>query len=235
MVSREAIDLINRILQEREFRLCSPKYQANDILVGRPVSSQFLYSMDPRYKDAVSYYVYPNDAVDIKAHPFFRGIRWNELHLMQPPMIPRVKNWEDTRYFDDWKSLDNAEEPSDASDQESIEEELGAKPASIAADEHIIPVSNAVFPLQPNPASPATVEAKPEPRELQEAEKQKEKQRPRDKILRDKKVGRTALEIRKKGAFLGYTYRRPKRACLALSTERGRQPFLSSRSELYAF
>lgn len=38
----------------------------------------------------------------------------------------------------------------------------------------------------------------------------KEKKRPRDKMLRDPVVGRTVLELRKKGVFLGYTYRRIK-------------------------
>ena len=36
----------------------------------------------------------------------------------------------------------------------------------------------------------------------------KEKKRPRDKLLRDKGTAPTVLELRKKGAFLGYTYRR---------------------------
>ena len=40
--------------------------------------------------------------------------------------------------------------------------------------------------------------------------KPKEKKRPRDKLLRDPDVGKQVLELRKKGAFLGYTYRRPK-------------------------
>jgi serine/threonine protein kinase len=38
----------------------------------------------------------------------------------------------------------------------------------------------------------------------------KEKKRARDKILRDLGCGKLALELRKKGAFLGYEYRRPK-------------------------
>lgn len=38
----------------------------------------------------------------------------------------------------------------------------------------------------------------------------REKKRPRDKMLRDPVVGRKVLELRKKGAFFGYTYRRPK-------------------------
>lgn len=40
--------------------------------------------------------------------------------------------------------------------------------------------------------------------------RKKEKKRPRDKLLRDPEVGRVVLEIRKKGAFIGYTYRRPR-------------------------
>jgi len=38
----------------------------------------------------------------------------------------------------------------------------------------------------------------------------KEKRRPRDKLLRDPIVGRKAMELRKRGAFFGYTYRRPR-------------------------
>ena len=36
----------------------------------------------------------------------------------------------------------------------------------------------------------------------------KEKKRPRDKLLRDRDTAPKVLELRKQGAFLGYTYRR---------------------------
>ena len=49
----------------------------------------------------------------------------------------------------------------------------------------------------------------------------KEKKRPRDRVLRDKVVGRQVLDLRKKGAFLGYTYRRPRFS--VGEEERGRQ------------
>lgn len=42
----------------------------------------------------------------------------------------------------------------------------------------------------------------------------KEKKRARDKALRDPNVGRKVMELRKKGAFFGYTYRRPKQIVL---------------------
>lgn len=231
MVSKEAIDLIHRILQEREFRLSCDKYRANDVLIGRPVSAQFLYSMDPRYRQITSYFVHPNDATDIKSHPFFRGIRWNELHLNQPPLVPRVRNWEDTRYFDDWKSIGHWDEVSVGSESEEIEDEEGnaTDNPDLAAEPSQIPTSpnqaeGEQAPTDADRISPVELTApKADLLKAQEAEKKKERKRPRDKILRDKRLSRAALEIRKRGAFLGYTYRRPRGPALALGTERGRQ------------
>lgn len=53
-----------------------------------------------------------------------------------------------------------------------------------------------------------------------EVGKVREKKRPRDRVLRDKDARRKVLEIRKKGAFPGYTYRRPK--LVSFEEERGR-------------
>ncbi|KAJ5991357.1 hypothetical protein N7522_011564 [Penicillium canescens] len=228
MVSQDAIDLITRILQERQYRLCSQKYQANDILTSRPVSTQMLYSMDSRYRNITSYYVYPNDAADIKVHPFFRGIRWQDLHLCQPPMIPRVRNWEDTRYFDDWKLIANSPGQVEAHDSDVNDETPGSDPDAITPAPN--PEENiSIEPLNAN-STPDAASGK-----TKDAEKKNEKKRPRDKILRDKQMGRNVLEIRKKGAFLGYTYRRPNEMALAFSTERGRQPLARGQlSSLYA-
>lgn len=52
--------------------------------------------------------------------------------------------------------------------------------------------------------------------------KHKEKKRARDKILRDAIAGPTALDVRTKGAFVGYTWRRPKPVRDVLEIERGR-------------
>jgi protein-serine/threonine kinase len=40
-------------------------------------------------------------AADIKDAPFFNGVNWNKLYQQQPPIIPKVKNKLDTRYFQD--------------------------------------------------------------------------------------------------------------------------------------
>jgi hypothetical protein len=52
--------------------------------------------------------------------------------------------------------------------------------------------------------------------------KHKEKKRARDRILRDAIAGPTALDVRTKGAFVGYTWRRPKSVRDVLEIERGR-------------
>lgn len=55
--------------------------------------------------------------------------------------------------------------------------------------------------------------------------KPKEKKRARDKMLRDPEVGKKVLELRKRGAFLGYTYRRPKSFCLDEGVIRARPSY----------
>lgn len=214
--------------------MCSPRYQVNDILIGRPVTSNFLYSMDPRYQNVNSYYVFPNDAVDIKSHTFFRGIRWNELHLTPPPMVPRVKNWEDTRYFEDWKSSGNAGEHTDGSYDEETDEKSDETPNVSPIEDPGSPLIHQL-PDQPVFEVDAITLARLEPRIAPVIRKRRERKRPRDKILRDRKVGKVALEIRKRCVFLGYTYRRPRVPTLALSPDRGRQRFRREQlMDLYA-
>ncbi|KAJ5582915.1 hypothetical protein N7535_001535 [Penicillium sp. DV-2018c] len=215
MVSPEAIDLIARILQEREIRLCSPKYRANDSLRRRPVSTQWIYSMDPKYRHVPSYFVYPNDGIQIKLHPFFRGIPWQDLHMCQPPMIPRVRGWEDTRYFGDWKLTGELDEKPPSNNSKKAAE--SPEPRQLEAT----PKTGECGPA--DAVQPPTGKIDTATEKAKEAKRAKEKNRPRDKILRDRQMCQTALDIRKKGAFLGYTYRRPNEVVLAVSTERGRR------------
>ncbi|KAL9113531.1 MAG: hypothetical protein Q9227_002269 [Pyrenula ochraceoflavens] len=126
-VSDNAIDLIYQLLQDKEKRLCSQRYWLNDYV---PINSSLpscrnkaqwlgyglsqdhgnfpssyirhtLVPADKTHKDYNGFYVYPDDAEDIKAHPFFYGIQWDLIHLCKPPFVPRVKSYEDTKYFDD--------------------------------------------------------------------------------------------------------------------------------------
>lgn len=183
------MDLINKILKEKEQRLCSKKYMLNDYQHSKRIPGQLVATAANKHsKDYQGHFVYPDDATDIKAHPFFRDIQWDRLHLLKPPFVPKVKSWEDTKYFEEDEPISDVDESSsDSSVKDNIE-----------------PQTPDIFTLDMQQAK-GVGEAKSKGRKGK-----REKKRPRDLLLRDKQVGKKVLELRKKGAFLGYTYRRPK-------------------------
>ncbi|OJI82980.1 hypothetical protein ASPTUDRAFT_931600 [Aspergillus tubingensis CBS 134.48] len=206
LVSAEAIDLINNLLQEKEHRLSSNKYRVNDSVTFRLAAKHPLYN--------------------IKSHPFFCCINWNEIHQSMPPFIPKVKGWEDTRYFDDAGYEHGHDEASAASDAEH------AEPSS-EADERDERHQNRGDPPQYQDIDSllSPVASKPPQKNRR---KGRDKKRPRDKLLRDRKLRMTVLEMRKRGAFLGYTYRRPHAVAMALAPDRGRGLLARGHlSELY--
>ncbi|EXJ93195.1 AGC/NDR/NDR protein kinase [Capronia epimyces CBS 606.96] len=99
--SIEAMDLMMQILVEKEKRLCSRQYELNDftrkIVRGRVIRC----AADKIHQNYQGYFVYSGDAEDIKRHAFFRDIDWDTVHLRRPPFVPRVRDWEDTKYFDE--------------------------------------------------------------------------------------------------------------------------------------
>ena len=44
-----------------------------------------------------------NGADEIKSHPFFRGLDWDNIQNLKAPFIPELKNEYDTHYFDNFK------------------------------------------------------------------------------------------------------------------------------------
>ncbi|PWY82515.1 kinase-like protein [Aspergillus eucalypticola CBS 122712] len=207
LISAEAIDLINHLLQEKEHRLSSSKYRVNDSVTFRLAAKHPLY-------------------YNIKNHPFFCCINWNEIHQSIPPFIPKVKGWEDTRYFDDAGYEHGHDEASAASDAEH------AEPSS-EADERDECHPNRGDPPQYQDIDSllSPVASKPPQKNRR---KGRDKKRPRDKLLRDRKLRMTVLEMRKRGAFLGYTYRRPHAVAMALAPDRGRGLLARGHlSELY--
>lgn len=95
----EALDLMMSLLVEKEKRLCSRQYESNDycrkIHGGRVVRC----TADKNNKAYQGYFVYAGDAEDIKRHSFFKNINWDNLHFVRPPYVPRVRGWDDTKYF----------------------------------------------------------------------------------------------------------------------------------------
>jgi serine/threonine protein kinase len=118
-VSFEALDLMMQVLQEKEVRLCSRKYSNNDF-TRRMVAGLHArhFTSDKSHKDFRGYFVYPDDAQDLKRHAFFDGLDWDNLHITKPPFVPRVKSWEDTKYFDEEEPVSDMSISSDDDDPE---------------------------------------------------------------------------------------------------------------------
>lgn len=218
LVSSTAIDLVLRLLQAKEDRLSDEQYRLNDCLYFPELNGKvFVCPVDPTSPHYRGQHVYSNDAKDIKAHPFFKDISWNDIAYRNPPIIPAVKNLEDTRYFEG--DCEEATGVGDTSNASSTQQDIGRRtqPGVVNTGDRGVtagPFENA----DKRDLKPSCVDKNaPEDQKPQVAKK-----RARDKILRDPATGKTALDLRKKGAFVGYTYRRPKPVRLALETERGR-------------
>ncbi|GBE81094.1 Serine/threonine-protein kinase CBK1 [Sparassis crispa] len=95
-VSREGVNLMEQLLCEPEDRLGS---QASSS-VSRPNSM----IVQARRSGFISPAGFPSN-VDgshlIKAHPWFRGIDWDNIHRYPAPYRPELHHPEDTRHFDD--------------------------------------------------------------------------------------------------------------------------------------
>ena len=219
------------MLQEKEHRLCSKKYLVNDYEEEkgshtRPATTVLSHQS----QDVQRNFVFSDDATDIKAHPFFHGIPWDRLHLTKAPEVPDVKSCYDTKYSDEAEPVSDLDDASSTSSlqeqvlkaQEEYEEEIAAAFAATTNEQDITDKEN-------NNAN--IILAETTKADLADAvgeavvagkkgARAKEKRRPRDRILRNTTVAKQVLDIRKRGACLGYTYRRP-RPILA-SVENGR-------------
>lgn len=135
--------------------------------------------------------------------------------MMLPPFVPNIKSLDDTHYFDEEESV------SDFSTFKS-----NAQPPSAEITEALRPFNPEIQDLAKafigrahDSARLKKVEKEIEAFPVREEQKEylkafvkhygkKEKKRPRDRVLRDKQTAPRVLELRKRGAFLGYTYRR---------------------------
>lgn len=127
--------------------------------------------------------------------------------LRRPPYVPEERSWEGIRLAD-------GEKPNF--------QDLCAAPDKQPGNE--VPLPSVPDPLTPEQQVmlEQDVFKKEIDNHVNRKQKQKEKKRARDKILRDADVGPTALDVRTRGAFVGYTWRRPKSVRDILEIERGR-------------
>lgn len=162
-----------------------------------------LVPADKTHRNYAGHFVYPDDAQDIKCHPFFHGIPWNNMQEYVPPFTPRVKDWEDTKYFEEEGPISDLDSSSSDEDSHALKVEdvqLGEGGHQQEA-QGIVPETSKVEADRPVLATNPVTKPK----------RVKEKKRPRDKILRDGNCGKLALQLRKNNAFIGYGYQRAQR------------------------
>ncbi|KAG8532624.1 uncharacterized protein KY384_002501 [Bacidia gigantensis] len=212
-VSCAAIEFMRSVLHEKHHRLCSRKYLLNDYQHSKQDPCKLINKCaDPNAPNYKGRFVYSDDASDIKTHPFFERIVWDRLHLTRPPFVPDTAGQDDTKYFDE-------EDPiSDNGDISTQSDSLDANQSILSIDgieQRSNPSIGGVDGQHECFSKRSIIEHAEAPiidgrRQTQH----KVKKRARDKVLRDHEVGRRALEVRKKGVFIGYTYRRPKQTSL---------------------
>jgi protein-serine/threonine kinase len=150
------------------------------------------------------HFVYPDDAEEIKNHPFFQGIQWETLHLRTPPWVPGVEDDDMAAYFQPEEELKSNPESDDS-------DSISAKDRS-SVDKAETPARVLDSPFARLLAKKGWMDEMKKADETPEASKKRhlrDKRRPRDRVLRDARVGKTVMELRKRVGFLGYTYRRP--------------------------
>lgn len=204
-ISDKGQDLLRRLICEKQTRLCSRRYQMID-----------RGQIGTRQMEHICPYVFPDDAEDIKSHRWFKNVPWDQLHTMTPPFIPQLHGPDDTRYFEEAGSID------DMSDSESTGVPSPEKVRSVLQD--FRPgFQDLAYQLVAEPYD--TVKLRGLQRRIQSAPRttslekdllkhfvelygHKERKRPRDRILRDKAAKAVAMDVRKRTAFMGYTWRR---------------------------
>ena len=111
-ISPQAYHLVASLLCEKQYRLTAKAYASNGIQPqnvhtegvngyrGYIASNDII--QDDRAAVQSAIHVSPHDGMEIKAHPFFKGIDWQKLHTMTSPFVPEGLNGaDDTKYFDE--------------------------------------------------------------------------------------------------------------------------------------
>ncbi|KAI0164728.1 kinase-like domain-containing protein [Xylariaceae sp. FL1272] len=258
MVSRRCMDLMASLVCSREVRLSCKKYRYRDMNREHATQNEGIFLFHHRDQDRNGRAVYPYDGEDIKAHKWFRDIRWGQLHMMQPPFVPQIASLEDTHYFDEEEPISDWSESTSEESESVTEPSMEANPLANTMGMETLgtALQPPIGPPQTTTAQRSTLRRNPQKEAAMQAELagfprhtrnflahfvaspydstrlkrmdreieapdlvarmkefvrkfgRRERKRPRDRLLRDRKTRATVLEVRKQTAFLGYTFHR---------------------------
>ncbi|KAF4774507.1 hypothetical protein HER10_EVM0000372 [Colletotrichum scovillei] len=213
-VSRVCRQLIKDLLQDKDSRLSSPEYRNQD--------ARRSWEKLQGYKSVPSQYVFNNDASEIKAHPWFRGVPWEAIRSSRPEWIPHIQSYADSHYFEEDEPISDWSDSMDSEIVEGSENLDDLRLRFLQYDfEDDVRCLTTEFISKPHDSS----KLKRFDRDiddhafLEDVEKaflkwyvrrvgRRECKRPRDKLLRDRWVKEDVLQMRKRTAFLGYSWRR---------------------------
>lgn len=213
-VTMPAIDLIRHLLEDQAWRISAPRYRLNGG-GGSPRNRRaggLLYPRPLNTSGLRAGFVFSNDAEDIKTHEFFQGIDWETHHLTRPPFIPKLGERNIAKYFDDEKDIlsdgDDEESSSMGSELDDLTPTSLFPHSNLAAVHQLRNVRSAEFHAKNQFDIPACNQWKPLAlQDLPAFQPKKERKRPRDRLLRDPALRRIVMDVRKKNAFVGYTWR----------------------------
>jgi len=114
-ISPQAYHLVASLLCEKQYRLTAKAYAPNGFRLqndhtegvngyGGYIASNGILNSERAASRATqsAIHVLPHDGIEIRAHPFFKGIDWQRLHTMTPPFVPEGLNGaDDTKYFEE--------------------------------------------------------------------------------------------------------------------------------------
>lgn len=223
---------MKHLLREKDHRLGSAAYGSN---VSRHLRRH------QNMSDAS--FVVGGDAEEIKAHPFFKDVRWDTLHRSKPPFIPEPVD-DIAMYFEHEDTFANDIGTSYMSLREKVDPQADARATKRllgpyyerwkAEQREIEKVKMGIETWTDDNLEACRREKgkqweafkqarirRTRERKIQEGKdpdaeikqilgSRPRRQRAKDIMLRDGRVGDRVLERRKRGAFLGYTYRSPR-------------------------
>ncbi|KYK55565.1 kinase domain containing protein [Drechmeria coniospora] len=206
-VSEKCKDLVYGLIQDKETRLCSTRYETRSRAQINATTSV----------DFFGRFVFPDDAEDIKAHRWFKNFPWEHIHAMSPPFVPRISSMDDTHYFEESEPVedfsDSSPEAIEVTDDDvrSILYDLRRVVQDAAIDLISAPYDSARLRSadhQIDIDSHLTPYERKVLKHFIRIYGKKERKRPRDILLRDENTKDVVMDVRKKTAFLGYSWRR---------------------------